>query len=75
VSEDEQENEKVEEAAAHAASSVEHRRQVQRQAVKAQAADGADESRLERDAAQHGAAAEREEDAAQDAAHEADSGA
>jgi hypothetical protein len=74
VSEDEQPNEKVEEAAAHASRSIEHRRQMQRQSVKAEAADGAEEAALERDASEHGAAAEHEEDAAQDAAHEADSG-
>ncbi len=72
MSEDEQDNEKVEEAAAHAARSVEHRRQMQRESVKAEAAEGADESKLEREAAEHGQAAQREEDAAQSAAREAD---
>jgi hypothetical protein len=72
VSEDEQEHKKVEEAAAHAARSVEHRRQMQRQSVKAEATEGADESALEREASEHGEAAEQEEDAAETAAREAD---
>jgi hypothetical protein len=74
VSEDEQPDEKVEEAAAHAARSVEHRRQMQRQSVKAEAADGAEESELQRDASEHGEAAAEQEEAAQDAAIEADQG-
>ena len=66
MSEDEQNDEKVEEAAAHAARSVEHRRQMQRESVKAEAAEGSDESELEREAAEHGeAAAEQEQEAAE----------
>jgi hypothetical protein len=72
VSADEQGNEKVEEAAAHAARSVEHRRQMQRQSVKAEAADGDDAPALEREAAQHGEAAAEQEEAAETAAREAD---
>jgi hypothetical protein len=73
VSEDEQPDEKVEEAAAHPARSVEQRRQMQRSSAKAEAAEGSDESALKREAAEHGEAAEAEEDAAESAAHEADS--
>ncbi len=72
MSEDEQSREKVEEAAAHAASSIEHRRQVQRESVKAEAAEGSEESALEREASAHEDAAEREEDRAESAAREAD---
>jgi hypothetical protein len=72
MSADEQGNEKVEEAAAHAARSVEHRRQMQRQSVKAEAADGDDAPGLEREAAQHGEAAAQQEEAAETAAREAD---
>jgi hypothetical protein len=72
VSEGEQQDEKVEEAAAHAARSIEHRRQMQRDSVKAEAAEGADASKLEEDAAEHGEAAQREEEQADSAAREAD---
>ncbi len=72
MSEDEQPDEKVEEAAAHAARSVEGRRQMQRQSAKAQAAEGSDEAALKRQASEHGHAAQQEEDAAERAAHEAD---
>jgi hypothetical protein len=74
MSADEQDNEKVEEAAAHAARSIEHRRQMQRDSVKAEAAEGADESELERTATEHGEAAVEAEEAAEDAAREADQG-
>jgi hypothetical protein len=72
VSADEQGNDKVEEAAAHATRSVEHRRQMQRQSVKAEAADGDDAPALEREAARHGEAAVEQEQAAETAAREAD---
>jgi hypothetical protein len=72
VSADGPNDEKVEEAAAHAARSIEHRRQMQRDSVKAEAAEGADEHALEREAAEHGEAAEREEKAAESAARDAD---
>jgi hypothetical protein len=75
VSEDEHNDKKVEEAAARAGRSVEHRRQMQRQSARAEAAKGADESALERDAAAHGDAAEAEEDAAERAARDADDAA
>jgi hypothetical protein len=75
VSEHEHDDEKVEEAAARAARSVEHRRQMQRQSARAEAAEGVDESELKHDAAAHGEAAEAEEDAAQNAAREADESA
>ncbi len=66
-------DENVEEAAAHAARSIEHRRQMQRDSAKAEAADRADASELKEEAAEHAEAAEREEDEADSAAHEADS--
>jgi hypothetical protein len=72
MSADEQDDEKVEEAAAHAARSIEHRREMQRDSVKAEAAEGSDESALQRAAAEHGEAAAEQEEAAEDAAHEAD---
>ena len=68
----EQNDEKVEEAAAHAARSVEHRRQMQRDSVKAEAAEGAEADALERGASEHGEAAEEDEEAAERAAREAD---
>jgi hypothetical protein len=68
----EQDGEKVEEAAAHAARSIEHRREMQRDSVKAEAAEGSDESALERAAAEHGEAAAEQEKAAENAAREAD---
>ena len=74
MSEGEQNDEKVEEAAAHAARSVEHRRQMQRQSVKAEAAEGSEEAGLEREASEHGEAAAEQEQEAQDAAREADRG-
>jgi hypothetical protein len=74
VSEDEQDDEKVEEAAVHAARSVEHRRQMQRQSVKAEATEGSQESQLEREAFEHGEAATEQEKAAEGAAREADRG-
>ncbi|MGZ4165582.1 MAG: hypothetical protein ACXVR1_04355 [Solirubrobacteraceae bacterium] len=74
MSEDEQPDEAVQEAAEHAARSVEHRRQMQRDAVQAEAAEGADESTLRREAAEHGEAAHEEEAEAESAAREADPG-
>ena len=74
MSEGEHNDEKVEEAAAHAARSVEHRRQMQRKSVKAEAAEGSEEAGLEREASEHGEAAAEQEDAAEDAAREADRG-
>jgi hypothetical protein len=72
VSGDEQNDEKVEEAAAHAALSVEHRRQMQRDSVKAEAAEGAEADALEHGASEHREAAEAHEEAAGQAAREAD---
>ena len=72
MSEGEQDDEKVEEAAAHAARSIEHRRQMQRDSVKAEAAEGNEETALEQEASEHGRAAVEQEEAAQDAAREAD---
>jgi hypothetical protein len=72
MSEDEHTEETVKEAAEHAARSVEHRRQMQRSAAKAQDADRSDQDALEREAAEHEAAAGEEEDEAQETAREAD---
>lgn len=74
MSEDRPADEKVQEAAEHAGRAVEERRQVQRSAAQAQAADGADEAALQRESVEHRRAAESEEAAAQVTAREADSG-
>jgi hypothetical protein len=62
----------VEEAAEHASRAVEHRREMQRRSVQAEAAEGADEASLEREADDHRRAAQSEEAEAHDTAREAD---
>jgi hypothetical protein len=65
-------SEEVEEAAAHASRAVSHRREMQRSAVRAEAAEGDDEAELEQKAADHGAAAKGAEADADSAAQRAD---
>jgi hypothetical protein len=72
VSERRPTDEQVQDAAAHAARSVEHRRQMQRSAIQAEAADGPDEAALEREATHHQQAAKTEEAEAESSAHDAD---
>jgi hypothetical protein len=72
VSEGRPTDEKVQEAAEHAARSVEHRRQMQRSAVQAEATDGGEQADLERKSAGHRRAAEGEEDQAETSAQAAD---
>jgi hypothetical protein len=72
VSERRPTDEKVQDAAEHAARSVEHRRQMQRSAVQAEAAEGGEQDALERESADHRRAAKGEEAEAQSSADDAD---
>jgi hypothetical protein len=72
VSERRPTDEKVRDAAEHAARSVEHRRQAQRSAVQAEAADGGVQDALERESADHRRASKGEEAEAASSARDAD---
>jgi hypothetical protein len=68
-------DEGVEEAAEHASRAVEHRQEMQRRAVQAEAAEGDEEARLEQQAEEHRRAAGSEEAQADDASRQADGSA
>jgi len=62
----------VQEAAEHADRAGQHRQEMQRHAAQAAAAEPADAAKLEREAADHGTAAQTEESLAGERAEEAD---
>ncbi len=62
----------MQEAAEHAERAGEHRQEMQRRAAQAEAAEPSDAAELEREAADHGTAAQTEESLASERAREAD---
>jgi hypothetical protein len=69
---EEPQDEAVQEAAEHAERAGDHRQEEQRRAAQAEAADPSDVAELEREAADHGTAAQTEESLAAKRAREAD---
>ncbi|MEA2159834.1 MAG: hypothetical protein QOD66_2214 [Solirubrobacteraceae bacterium] len=72
IRDEEPQDETVQEAAEHAERAGEHRQEMQRRAAQAEASGPADAAELEREAADHGTAAQAEESMAGERAREAD---
>jgi hypothetical protein len=72
IRDEEPQDETVQEAAEHAERAGEHRQEMQRRAVQAEAAEPSDADELERESADHGSAAQTEESLARERAREAD---